>query len=56
MLENIKSKYILKIIYYFIDDKKKLKNIKYNKYFQNKLDIKILDYRLLSQKNFLMII
>ena len=50
MLENIKSKYILKIIFYFIEEKKKLKVIKYNKYLQNKFDIKIIDYRLLSQK------
>ena len=56
MLENINSKYILKIIYYFIEEKKKLKIIKYNKYLQNKLDIKILDYRLLNQNILFMLI
>ena len=35
MLNNIKSKYILKILFSYIDEERKLKVIKYNKSLQN---------------------
>jgi len=37
-LENLKSKYILKIIFSYSNEKRKLKLIKYNKNLQNKMD------------------
>ena len=50
MLNNIKSKYILKLILSFAEEKTKFKIIKYNKQLQNKLDMTIVTYRTLSGK------
>ena len=51
MLEKIKSSYILQYIFTFISDyKRKLKLIKYNKNLQQKTDIKLINYQLLSGK------
>ena len=50
LLENIKSKYILEIIFSYIDEKIKLKAIKYNKRLQNILNIKFINYQFLSGK------
>ena len=50
MLENIKSIYFLKMVLSYIDDKRKLELIKYNKTIQNKLDINITYYILGSRK------
>ena len=50
MLNNIKSKYILKLILSFEEEKTKFKIIKYNKQLQNKLDMTIVTYRTLSGK------
>ena len=50
MIDNIKSSYFIKIIFSFIDEKRKLKLIKYNKKFQNKLDIHLVNYKFLSGK------
>ena len=50
MIDNIKSSYFIKIIYSFIDEKRKLKFIKYNKNIKNKLDIQLVNYKFLSGK------
>ena len=50
MLENIKSIYFLKIIFFYVDDMKKLLLVKYNKKLQNKLDLNLYIYRLFSEK------
>ena len=41
MLDNVKSSYILKIFFSFVDEKRKLKLVKYNKNLQQKIDISI---------------
>ena len=50
MLENVKSVYFLKIIFSFVEDRQKLKIIKYNKSVQNKIDINLVNYKFLSGK------
>ena len=50
MLENIKSSYIYKIIFSYIDDKRKLNLFKYNKKSQTKIDINIYHYKYFSKK------
>ena len=50
MLENVKSVYFLKIIFSFVEDRQKLKIIKYNKSVQNKIDINLVNYIFLSGK------
>ena len=50
MLENIKSIFFLKMVFFYIDDKRKLELIKYNKAFQDKLNINIIHYKLFSKK------
>ena len=50
MLENIKSHYINKLFFSHIDEKKKLEMVKYNKSLQNKLEIKMINYKLFSKK------
>ncbi len=50
MLENIKSIYFLKMVLSYIDDKRKLELIKYNKTIQDKLNINIAYYKLGSEK------
>ena len=49
MLNNIKSYYITKIIFTFMDEKQKLKIIKYNKTLQKYTDICIINYMYFSQ-------
>ena len=44
MLENIKSSYIVKIVFSYIYEKKKLKLVKFNKSLQRKIDININNY------------
>jgi len=44
MLENVKSSYITKIVFSFVDEKQKLKLIKCNKSLQQKIDISIINY------------
>ena len=46
--ENIKSKYILKFIYSYLNEKTKLEIIKYNKTIQNIINIKLTNYKFLS--------
>ena len=48
MLENIRSKYILKYSLSFIIEKKKLYLVRYNKNIQSKLNIKLLNYKIFS--------
>ena len=45
MLKNIKLLYIIKTIFSYIDEERKLKIIKYNKNFQNKINIRLLNYQ-----------
>ena len=44
MLENVKSSYFSKIVFSYIDDKQKLKLVKYNKSLQKKINISINHY------------
>ena len=50
MLENIKSHYTIKIIFSIIDEKIKLGLVKYNKRLQNKIEIRLLNYKLFSKR------
>ena len=50
MLEKIKSLHSLKNIFSFLDYKNKLALTKYNKTFQNKLNIRIINYKIFSGK------
>ena len=50
MLDNIKSTYFTKMVFYFLDEKRKLKIIKYNKSSQNFLNISLINYKILSGK------
>ena len=50
MLENIKSLYLSKLIFSFTQEKLKFKLIKYNKILQKKININIINYKLLSGK------
>ena len=43
-MENIKSSYFIKIVFGYIDEKKKLKFVKYNKNLQKKINISINNY------------
>jgi len=42
MLENIKSKHLVKLIFSFLLHKRKLRIARYNKQLQNKLDINLI--------------
>ena len=48
MIENIKSLYFIKIVFSHINERKKLKIIKYCKQIQNKIDIYLLNYKIFS--------
>ena len=50
LLENIKSIDVSKILFSFMSEKIKLKAIKYNKNFQNKMDIKLNNYKFYAGK------
>ena len=50
MMKNIRSHYIIKFIFSFVEETIKLDLIKYNKNLQNKLDINLINYKLLSEK------
>ena len=50
MADGIKSNFIFKKIFSFIFERKKLNLVKYNKGFQNKLNISLLNYKVLSGK------
>jgi len=48
MLSNIRSIYIVEIIFSYIEEKSKLKIIRHNKDFQKKMGIELIHYKLLS--------
>ena len=48
MLDNIRSKYILKYLLHYIKEKKKLILFRYNKNIQTNLNIKLLNYKIFS--------
>ena len=50
LIENIKSKYISKIVFSYLNEKIKLKAIKYNKKLKNKIDIKLINYKFYTEK------
>ena len=50
MLKNIKSLYFIKFIFAHVDEKQKLKIVKYNKSLQNNIDISIINYKLFTGK------
>ena len=50
MLENIKSIYFIKIIFLFVDEKEKLKIMKYNKRLQKNINISIINYKFYKGK------
>ena len=50
LLHNIKSKYIIQIIFSNLSTPIKLKTIKYNKNLQNKINIKLIDYKYYSRR------
>ena len=45
MLKNIKSYYLIKLIYTFVEESQKLKLVRYNKNIQKYLDISIINYK-----------
>ena len=45
MLKNIKSSYIIKIIFSYTNEEQKIKIIKYNKTLQKNLNINIINYK-----------
>ena len=54
MVDNIKSQYIQKILLSSLNEKTKLDLIKYNKHFQNLMDIKLINYKLYKGKYIVM--
>ena len=50
MLENIKSSYIMKILFLYVDEEKKLEIVKYNKSLQKNIDISIINYKFFTGK------
>ena len=50
MLKNVKTSYFLRIIFSCIEEKQKLKLIKYNKNLQEKLNIRLINYKLFSRR------
>ena len=50
MLENIKSSFFMKIIFFHIEERRKLNLVRHNKSIQKILDIAMINYKLLSGK------
>ena len=50
MLKKIQSIYFIKILFLYIDDKQKLKVIKYNKSLQKNIDLSIINYKHFSKR------
>ena len=50
MLESIKSRFFIKLIFSLIEEEKKLKIVKYSKMLQNKIDINLTNYKFFSGK------
>ena len=53
MLGNIKSRYILNIIFSSINDERKLLLVKYNNKIKDRLNIDLINYKFLSGKYFI---
>ena len=50
MLENIKSKYLVKLLFTFLLHKRKLRIARHNKQLQEKLDINLIFYKNMTHK------
>ena len=50
MYENIKSQYFIKFLFDYLEERIKLKLIKYNKSLQETMDIKLINYKIMSGK------
>ena len=50
MLKNFISSYFIKLLFEYIDEKQKLKLIKYNKSLQKNININIINYQFFSEK------
>ena len=50
MLKNIKSSYFIKLIFVYVNEKQRLKIVKYNKSLQKNIDKNIINYKLFSGK------
>ena len=50
MLKNIKSSYFIAIIFSYIDERQKLKIIKYNKNLQKNMNISIINYKFFTRR------
>ena len=50
IIYNIKSEYIIKILFFHLNEKIKLKLIKYNKNLQNTIDINLNNYKFFSKR------
>ena len=50
MLKNVKSKFIIKVIFLYIDECSKLKLVKHNKNFQKIININIINYKYFSRR------
>ena len=50
MLKNVKSLYFIKFIFIYVDEKQKLKIVKYNKRLQKNIGISIINYKLFTGK------
>jgi hypothetical protein len=50
MLENIKSLFFMRIFFSYVDEKQKLKIIKYNKSLQSNVNISIINYKYFKGK------
>ena len=48
MLKNIKSVYFIKLLFSFVQEKNKLKIVKYNKSLQKNININIINYKFIS--------
>ena len=50
MLKKIKSTYFTIYIFTYLDEKRKLKLVKYNKTLQKSININLINYKVLSEK------
>jgi len=50
LLKDVKSKYIVDIFFSFINERIKLKIVKYNKHLQNIINIKLINYKFFSRR------
>ena len=50
MLSNVKSSYFLKITFSYLNIKRKLKLVKYNKFLKNLIDLSLIKYKIFSER------